>query len=60
MVKVLIYNLHHKDAKLTKLVFISEENGIKSLDKRLDKKFIAMIKKEHNLSIELISLDEDN
>ena len=57
IVKVLTYNEYvGSDKKLRKLIFISEMSGIKSLEKRLDKKFLFMLKDTHQLSVELVSI----
>ncbi len=56
LVKALTYNINHEENQLQKLVFISEDGGIKSLEKRIDPKFLEMIEKSHKLSVELISI----
>ncbi len=57
LIKVLTYNEYQTNKnRLTKLVFISESNGIKSLSNRLDTKFLTMLKNTHRLSVELISI----
>ena len=57
LIKVLTYNEYQREnEKLNKLIFISELNGIKSLEKRLDLKFLAMLKNTHDLSVELVSI----
>lgn len=57
LIKVLTYNEYHEvGEKISKLVFISEARGIKSLSGRLDSKFITMLSSIHDLSIELVSI----
>lgn len=57
LIKVLTYNEYQADEKkVSKLVFISESAGIKSLSGRLDSKFITMLSSSHGLSIELVSI----
>ena len=57
LIKVLTYNEYQETQnKITKLVFISESEGIKSLSARLDSKFIQMLSANHKLSIELVSI----
>lgn len=57
LVKVLTYNLYHEKGKqIKKLIFLSEADGIKSLQKRLAPKFEEMLAKTHKLEIELISI----
>ena len=53
--KILIYNEYHQD-RLRKLIFISEPNGINSLEKSLDSKFRDIMKRKHELEFELISI----
>lgn len=57
LIKVLTYN-EHKPAgkKISTLVFISESSGIRSLERRLDSKFIKMLSSSHALSIELVRI----
>ena len=50
LIKVLTYNLNYKD-KLEKFVFISEVKGIKSINNRLDSKFLEMMGKIHKITI---------
>lgn len=50
--KILTYNEYKKE-KILRLVFISERDGIKSLERRLDTKLIALLKTAHNLKIQL-------
>jgi hypothetical protein len=57
LVKVLTYNLN-KEKKLKKFIFITEGEGIDSLQKRLDDKFLKMIEDTHKISIELVKVDE--
>ena len=57
LIKVFTYNEYKAESeKLNKLVFISESSGIKSLEGRLDSKFLAMLKNTHGLSIELVGI----
>jgi len=57
LIKILTYNEYaESDKKLNKLIFISELNGIKSLEGRLDKKLLSMLKNKHELSVELVSI----
>jgi len=57
LIKVLTYNEYQAtEKKISKLVFISESAGIKSLSGRLDSKFIKMLLSGHGLSIELVSI----
>ncbi|QDU47945.1 hypothetical protein [Gimesia panareensis] len=57
LIKVLTYNEYADPGKkLKRLVFVSELSGINSLQGRLDKKFIQMLKNTHGLSIELVSI----
>lgn len=57
LVKVLTYNEYQAPAqRLTKLVFISEEAGIRSLQARLDVLFLKMLKSKHSLHIELVGI----
>lgn len=57
LIKVLTYNEYQEPhRKITKLVFISELAGIKSLSSRLDSKLIQMLSVNHKLSIELVSI----
>jgi len=57
LIKVLTYNEYQeKGKKLSKLVFISEYSGIRSLSGRLDSKLIKMLSSIHNVSIELVSI----
>jgi hypothetical protein len=53
--KILTYNEYHQN-RLGKLIFMSESNGIKALRKRLDPKFVALMKRKHNLEFELICI----
>lgn len=53
--KILTYNEYHQ-VRLRKLIFISEPNGINALKKRLDLKFIDLMKRKHELEFELISI----
>ena len=56
-IKILTYNEYQSEnEKLNKLIFISELSGINSLKNRLDSKFLVMLKKTHELSIELVSI----
>jgi hypothetical protein len=55
--KVLTYNEYQEtEFRIWKLVFISEVRGINSLKRRLDTKFISMLERVHNLSIELVCI----
>ena len=57
LVKVLTYNEYQAPAqRLTKLVFISEEAGIRSLQARLDPLFLKMLESKHSLHIELVGI----
>ena len=57
IIKILTYNEYQSEnEKLNKLIFISELSGINSLKNRLDSKFLVMLKKTHELSIELVSI----
>ncbi|WP_133596023.1 MULTISPECIES: hypothetical protein [Pseudomonadota] len=57
LVKVLTYNEYQiAENRLTKLVFISEETGIRSLMGRLDEMFLKMLESKHKLSIELVAI----
>ena len=57
LVKVLTYNEYQvSEDRLTKLVFISEETGIRSLRVRLDDMFLKMLESKHMLSIELVAI----
>lgn len=57
LIKILTYNEYQtNNDKLTKLVFISESKGIKSLSNRLDAKFLTMLKNTHRISVELTSI----
>ena len=58
IVKVLTYNLHReqKSDHIKKMVFLSEEYGIISLEKRLDAKFVSLLEDVHNMAIELIPI----
>lgn len=57
LIKVLTYNEYQEtENRISKLVFISEPVGIKSLSARLDSKFIKMLSANHELSIELVSI----
>ena len=57
LIKVLTYNEYaESNKKLSKLIFISELDGIKSLEGRLDKKLLSMLKNTHELSVELVSI----
>lgn len=55
LVKVLTYNEYQQD-KLKKLIFLSEPDGISSLKKRLDPKFISLMKRKHEIEFELICI----
>ncbi len=55
LAKVITYN-EYQDTKLKKLVFVSEESGIKSLKSRLDSKFIALIRRLHGLELNFIGI----
>ncbi|MEA3359504.1 MAG: hypothetical protein U9R17_08905 [Thermodesulfobacteriota bacterium] len=55
--KILTYNEYQpEESKITKLIFISESFGIKSLDRRLDSRFLNLIESAHNLVFELVSI----
>ncbi|WP_020208490.1 hypothetical protein [Gilvimarinus chinensis] len=57
LVKVLTYNEYQVSGeRLTKLVFISEETGIRLLVGRLDEVFLKMLESKHKLSIELVAI----
>ena len=57
LAKVLTYNLYQeKEPKIQKLIFLSEQKGIQSLEKRLAPKFIEMLEEVHQLKIELVSV----
>jgi len=57
LIKVLTYNEYRvEEEKLKKLVFISEETGIRALRGRLDKMFLKMIESKHMLSIDLVAI----
>ncbi len=57
LAKVLTYNEYRAaERRLTKLVFISEENGICSLKGRLDGRFLKMLQSKHMLDIELVAI----
>ena len=57
LIKVLTYNEYQPtESRISKLVFISESAGIRSLSRRLDSKFIQMLSSNHELSIELVSI----
>ncbi len=57
IVKILTYNEYKpNESKITKLVFISEPSGIKSLQGRLDNRFIKLMESVHNLVFELVSI----
>jgi hypothetical protein len=57
LIKVLTYNEYaESNERLNKLIFISELNGIKSLEGRLDEKILSMLENTHGLSIELVGI----
>lgn len=57
VVKVMTYNEYQiTAAQIVKLVFISEDKGIRSLSNRLDSRFMEMLRSAHNLSIELVCI----
>lgn len=57
LIKVLTYNEYQpNDKRISKLVFISESSGIKSLSRRLDSKFIKMLSSSHGLTIDFVSI----
>jgi hypothetical protein len=57
LIKILTYNEYQKvESKISKLVFISESQGIKSLSGRLDSNFLQMLQSTHEISIELYSI----
>lgn len=58
LAKVLTYNEYHEDAPLRLFVFISEADGIKSLSRRLDEKFVSMIERIHGVVIRLVAIKE--
>ncbi|MFC1866528.1 hypothetical protein ACFL0H_00080 [Thermodesulfobacteriota bacterium] len=53
--KVLTYN-EYEDVKIIKLIFLSEPEGVNSLKKRLDPRFVSLMKRKHNIEFELISI----
>ena len=55
LLKVLTYNCNHSD-KIIRLVFISEEDGIKKLEKRIDPRLQKLFADVHNITFELVSL----
>ena len=54
--KVLTYNEYNPKRRITKLVFISERSGIDSLNKRLNPKYRQLLRRVHNLNIELVDI----
>jgi hypothetical protein len=54
--KVLTYN-EYESKKIKKLVFLSEQKGIRQLENRLDQKFRSLIKRKHNVGIELVPIN---
>jgi len=57
IMKVLTFNEYQTpENRLMKFVFITEKDGIKSLEKRIDSKLINLIQTNHNVQIEMISL----
>ena len=54
--KVLTYNEYNPQKSITKLVFISEQSGIDSLNKRLDPKYLRLLRMVHSLDIELVDI----
>ena len=55
MAKVLTYN-EYTEVKISKLIFLSESEGISSLEKRLDSRFVSLMKRKHHIEFELISI----
>jgi hypothetical protein len=53
--KVFTYNLNNF-GKISELVFITEENGISNLKRRLDSKLLDMLKGDHGISVRLVSI----
>ena len=57
LIKVLTFNEYQNtNEKISKLVFISEDIGIKSLKGRLDNRFVTLLKNAHGLSVELVGI----
>lgn len=54
--KIIRFNDYLKNKKITKLIFISEEKGIKKLENRIDVRFLKMLKRKHKLELELVSI----
>lgn len=53
--KVITYN-EYNSAKLHRLVFVSEQQGIRAIERRLDPRLVSRITDAHELALELVSI----